>query len=244
MRSGSSAKEGAGTAAAGVGFGRRGGGYDMLADARETFAAERAAEAAEPSFGSGLAAKLPAKLGVAALVAGFVALRVLAEIVRPIHYWDAVTLVGIAVLPVEAALLFFFTQDHPRAMRSLCERVFADNRLGWLKMAGMAVVFGIGLPAGLLLYANERLDDAPPTREVLPVESAWTTVHRSSTSYYVGVEPSAHPPSRFFSFYTVEPVRVSRDAWERAEPGRSRLALRLHPGRFGLAWYDEVRFEP
>lgn len=216
--------------------------YDIAADARATYAAERA-EAPDGWSGPDWRGKLRGFGSGLAIVAGLLAYVVFSNIVHPVHYWDAVTLVGIAVVPVEAALMFFFAEDHPLAARNLFKRAFAGNPLGWLETLAIVGMFGIGVPAGLFLFANERLDGAPPTTEVLPVQMAWTHTHRSSTSYYVGVAPAAHPPSSLFSFYDLEPVRVSQHEYDETQPGRSTLTLRVHPGRFGLSWYEATAFK-
>lgn len=254
MRSGNFARGDAGTSASGGTFGRRdafgtrpSAGFDINAEARAAFAAahDAAAQAGTPgSLGPDWAAKLRSYCGVAAIVAGMIAYVVFSNIVHPIHYWDAVVLVGIAVLPTECVILFFFAEDHPLAARNLWTKARAGGPFGWAQSVMMAGLFGVGVPAALFLYANERLDAAPATSEVLTVQSKWTHTHRSSTTYYLGVDPTARTPSPFFSFYDDEPVRVSEAQWEAARPGTSQLTLAVHPGRFGLAWITAEGFTP
>ena len=102
----------------------------------------------------------------------------------------------------------------------------------------VALVAAAMVPTVTILFANQALDRAPGVVRTLPVSRTYSSIHRGSTTYYAVVP--APPPRRwlFASFDAQDDIRLPRDVWRRLVPGQSTLTLTIHPGRFGLPWYD------
>ena len=89
-----------------------------------------------------------------------------------------------------------------------------------------------------MLWANERFDTSPPRDEVVPIVEKWTRTGRHTTTFLAGVTTNVPSPLGEHSFYSSQPVAMSRAQWESIVPGTSRLILHEHRGALRATWFE------
>ncbi|GAB6044088.1 hypothetical protein [Endothiovibrio diazotrophicus] len=162
-------------------------------------------------------------IAVGAVVAGTVSLVITAVRYVPLDWFDLWFTALAGALPL--TLLFLL----------LCVPLLrgrANSHVEWSVAAGIALA-GLPLAAvGGLGLLNGVMDEAQPRRVAVPL------IHKHSvsgkgTSYYLTVASWRGDGE--------EELKVGGRLYGQLEPGRDRVRLLHHPGRFGLAWVSDVR---
>ena len=156
---------------------------------------------------------------------------------RPFDHAESYVLTGVPVMIVEITLALVVA---PRWVT----RVVVDGGNGsWtVRVVRMAMVSlaAVMPPTVMILFVNQALDGSPGVAQMLPVVCTYSSVHRGSTTYYAVVTAVA-PERRFFALSgNQKDIELPRASWQTLVPGRSTMTLKVHPGRFGLPWYDIV----
>ena len=152
---------------------------------------------------------------------------------RPLYPSESYFLVGGSVMVVEVMLALVFARgivkiDPASASGSDCLRSILAALIIFIPAAMV--------PTSAILYINQAFDRGPSVEQNLPVTRTYTEYSgRGSKTFFAVVPP---PPRWIFSTGTEDDIRLSWNIWRKLVPGRSMLTLTIHPGRFGLLWYD------
>lgn len=162
--------------------------------------------------------------GLAAAIYGIF----LGFIVTPFYYYDAMAVIGVAIGP--AVLVLIGMKLPAPGIGGPIKRL--DALYGLL-------LFCIAVPGNYVLLLNQALDHSVAVEQMLRVEDTWIRSGRhGNDAYMASVRPNVRSPLGRRSLYGSQPVRLAQTEWRYLVPGESMLSLRVHPGRFGFAWYE------
>ena len=151
--------------------------------------------------------------------------------VHPLHPTESYLLVGVSVMVVEAMLALVLARGF---VKILVAGKGGSDRLRRICAPVLLLIPTATVPTVAILYINQMLDRGPSIEQTLPVTRTYTEVSRGNIHYYAVV-----PPPRWISSSgTEDDIRLPWGMWRRLVPGQSMLTFTVHPGRFGLLWYD------